>query len=187
LVPGTHIISDLTVDRHGIIYASDLASDTIYRIDRHGRASVLVRDPRFAAPVGGFAGIAGIVWHPNGFLLVANNGTGALFRVPTDEPRVDEVTLERPVAGADGMALRRDGSLVVVTNSLSGVGANAVTTLRGNRHWSAARTVVEQPWPGPDPTTVAITPRGGYVVSGHLRELATGQPVDTFTLRRVES
>lgn len=183
-VPGRHVITDLAVDEHGNAYATDSASDAIYQIDPQGRPSVLVRDPRFAAPV---VGIAGIVWHPDGYLLVVNSGDGTLFRVsPRGSRSVDVVTLDQPLVGGDGMALRRDGALVVVINSLTGSGANAISVLRGTRGWSAARTVSQQPWPDPDPTTVAITPSGGYVVSGHLRELATGNPTDTFTLRRVQ-
>jgi DNA-binding beta-propeller fold protein YncE len=121
-------------------------------------------------------------------MLVVNTADGTLFRVsPRDPRRVDVVALDRPLVGGDGMALRRDGTLVVVANTLAGAGDNTVSVLRGTRGWSAARTTSRQPWPDQDPTTVAVTPAGSYVVTGHLRELATGHPLDTFILRRVRS
>ncbi|MET1072024.1 MAG: SMP-30/gluconolactonase/LRE family protein [Umezawaea sp.] len=176
---GRHGANDLSLDRAGNAYVTDPASDALYRVDPAGRASVLVRDPRLASPT---IGANGIAWHPDGYLLVVRYGDGALLRVsPTG--RIDEVRLDRPLVGGDGIALRPDGTLVVVTNGLGGSGENAVTLLRPNGSWRSA-TVLRRvaPWRTTAPTTVAVTPRGSYVVSGDLDELLAGTTTDSFTL-----
>ena len=159
----------------------------MYRIDVAGHASVLVSDPRLASPS---IGLNGIVWDPAGFLLIVRYSDGILFRVPLRDPSAfTTVQLERPLVGGDGMALRPDGALVVVTNSLGSPGPDAVTVLRSRGpggDWRSARVVRRvEPWPGTSPTTVAVTPYGDYAVSGRLELLLAGTTSDQFTLRRV--
>jgi sugar lactone lactonase YvrE len=175
--------NDLTIDWSGNAYVTDPASDTLYRVDVNGHPSVVVKDPRLASPT---IGANGIAWHPAGYLLVVRYDTGELLRVSLRDPsRIDEVKLEKPLVGADGIALRPDGALVVVTNSLGAPGENAVTVLRPEGVWSAAKVAKRVAWPMPG-TTVALTPYGSYVVSGRL-ELLFGQGVtsDEFFLRRL--
>ena len=57
--------------------------------------------------------------------------------------------------------------------------------LASRTDWHTAREIDREPWPVPDPTTVAVSPFGDYVVSGDLSILlGAGQTTDTFTLRR---
>jgi sugar lactone lactonase YvrE len=181
---GPHLANDVTVDPAGNAYVTDSAGDTIYRVDPSGHASVLVSDPRFASSS---VGINGIVWHAGGYLLVGHYETGILFRVTlSDRPTVTEVHLDRPLTGADGLALRPNGTLVAVTNHLSAPTAEeAVTVLASRDNWHTAHALAHEPWPVADPTTVAVSPFGDYVVSGDLSILlGTGDTTDTFTLRR---
>jgi hypothetical protein len=82
--------------------------------------------------------------------------------------------------------LRPNGTLVAVTNHVGVVpGEQAVTVLASHTNWHIAREVAHEPWPVADPTTVAVSPFGDYVVSGDLSILlGTGQTTDRFTLRR---
>lgn len=173
--PGPHRANDVTVDRWGTAFVTDPLSDAIYRVGVDGRASVYARDARL-----GQFGNNGIAWHPDGSLVVGHYANGRFFRVTRD--KVDEITLEKPLVGADGIAFRSDGALLVVTNSLASQGRNAVTVLRlaGGR----GHVVQEKAWPTTSPTTVAVTPHGAYVVSGNLDKLLAGTPVDDFRLDR---
>jgi sugar lactone lactonase YvrE len=184
--PSRHAANDLAIDSSGTAYVTDVQSTEVYRVDVDGRASVLVRDGRFASSS---FGMNGIVWHPGGFLLAVRYDTGTLFRIglgPHHAGQVDEVTLDQSLVGGDGMLLRGDGGLDVMTNSLGGAGVDAVHTLRsgpGGR-WSSAREVATTPWPDRSATTLTATPRGVYAVAGRLDVLLAGQTSDTFVLRR---
>lgn len=183
--------NDVTVDRDGTIHVTDTGVDTVTSVSRDGEVLHIIRDDRFRTDD---TGPNGIVQHPAGFLLVGKYDGGRLFRVDrprSARPKVSEVRLDRAPASIDGMALRPDGSLVLASNdlSLSGgrQGRDAVLVLRSTDGWHTARTVRDQTWPFEDPTTVAVTPYGDYVVSGGLREILTGVPSSTpgqFHLRR---
>lgn len=183
--------NDVTVDDHGTIYVTDTGVDTVSVVSSDGKVIQVIQDDRF---VTSDTGPNGIVAHPAGFLLMGKYDGGRLFRI--DRPRsarpvVSEVRLDRAPLSLDGLALRKDGSLVAAANdlSLSGgrTGRDAVVVLRSTDNWRTARTVKDQTWPIEDPTTIAVTPYGDYVVSGGLREILTGVPSTTpgqFHLRR---
>ncbi|MEH0526610.1 SMP-30/gluconolactonase/LRE family protein [Streptomyces stelliscabiei] len=183
--------NDLTVDRNGTIHVTDTGVDTVTTVSRDGEVLQILRDDRFTTAD---TGPNGIVHHPAGFLLMGKYEGGRLFRIDrpcSARPKVSEVRLDGAPPSLDGMALRPDGSLVVVSNDLSLSGGrqsrDAVLVLRSTDGWRTARTVQDQTWPHEDPTTVAVTPYGDYVVSGGLREILTGIPSTTpgkFHLRR---
>jgi sugar lactone lactonase YvrE len=183
-----HLANNVAVDRAGNAYVTDSASDLIYRVDPAGHASVFVRDARFAPQQPGTIGINGIVWHPDGYLLVGKYDTGTVFRVDTiGRPRVTEVRLDRPLVGIDGIALRGNGTLLAVTNSLAApTGADTVTVLGLRPAGRVAHELSSIAWPVPFPTTIAVAPFGSYAVSGELNVLlGGGGTTDTFTLRRL--
>ncbi|NUS65608.1 MAG: hypothetical protein HOQ46_18410 [Saccharothrix sp.] len=182
--PGRHSANDVAVDHAGNAYVTDPASDALYRVDRDGRATVLARDPRFGSET---IGLNGIVWHPKGFVLAVRYDTGALFKT-TRAGEVSEVALDRPLVGGDGMDLRPDGSLAVVTNALGAPGEAAVSVLRSSDDWRTARTTRRvAPWGDDEPTTIARSPRGSYVVDGDIGTLVGGSGTsDALTLRRLD-
>ena len=181
--PGPHGANDVTVDDRGNAWVTDTLQSAVYRVDVRGRVRAVVTDPRFATE--GF-GLNGIAWHPAGFVLTSRYDTGELFRIGRDGT-VDQVAVDRLPVGADGIALRPDGSLVVATNILGGTASDALHVLRSTSRapWRAAREVSSQTWPDTAPTTLAVTPRGTYAVSGRLDLLLAGDASeDTFVLRR---
>ncbi|WP_370949340.1 SMP-30/gluconolactonase/LRE family protein [Amycolatopsis sp. cg5] len=179
---GEHAANDVAVDARGNAYVTDTVGDALLRVDPRGRITARVTHPDFAAP--GF-GVNGIVWHPDGFVLTVVYSTGRVFKVDMDSGRVDEVKLDQPLLGGDGLVLRRDGSLVSVTNSLGAAGVNGVRVLTSGDHWRTARQSPVTPWTGGAPTTAAAGPFGTAVLTGHLEALTTGDTsARTFTLRR---
>ncbi len=183
--------NDLTFDPRGNIYVTDSVSDTVQRIDLAGRVTKVATDPRFAADI---VGLNGVVWHPDGYLLSLRYDTGKMFRITPGAPahrRVAEVKLEKPLLGTDGLQLRSDGSLVVVTNSIGAAvgvpgGEDGVSVLSSRDGWRSARvTADERPWSVGGPTTVAFTPYGDYVLSGEVGVALTGGVPDLITLRRM--
>ncbi|WP_253889525.1 hypothetical protein [Actinokineospora diospyrosa] len=179
-------VNDLTFGPDGTIYAADVFSDAVYRITPRGQASVLVRDP--ALTDGNGVGVNGIVYHPSGNLLGVNTGDGRLIRISLRTKKVSTVVTPGRLVGGDGLAVRRDGTVVAVTNSLgSPNGTDAVRVLASADGWRTAREQWTNPaWPVRGPSTVAVTPHGDYVLSGRL-ELLFGPDhttADDFVLRR---
>ncbi|MFC8098813.1 SMP-30/gluconolactonase/LRE family protein [Streptomyces sp. NPDC057363] len=185
--------NDLTFDPRGNIYVTDSVSDTVQRIDLAGNVTPVATDPRFAADI---VGLNGVVWHPHGYLLSLRYDTGEMYRITPGAPahrRVAEVRLPRPLIGTDGLQLRSDGSLVVVTNSIGAAvgvpgGEDGVSVLTSRDGWRSARVTSQiKPWPTGGPTTVAFTPCGDYVLSGEVGAALAGATSDQITLRRLPS
>ncbi|MBX3082176.1 MAG: hypothetical protein KF716_11135 [Anaerolineae bacterium] len=65
----------------------------------------------------GGLGLTGIVYHPDGYLILAQASDGKLFKIPLDNPQnVTEITLPEAVTGARGITLTADGKLLVATS-----------------------------------------------------------------------
>jgi DNA-binding beta-propeller fold protein YncE len=175
--------NDLAIDWFGNAYVTDPGSDTIFRVDVAGNVAPQVKDPRLADPT---FGLNGIVWHPAGYLLAVRYLDGRLLRIELRDNSITEVRLPRPIIGGDGLALRPDGSLIVVTNKLGAPGGeDAVTVLQPAARWTAARVTQHKAWPITAPTTVAVTPYGSYVLNGRLDWLISdGRTSDEFFLTR---
>lgn len=179
-----HFANDMTVGPDGTAYVTDSFAPVIYRVDLDGNASVLVEDERFsAAPVG----LNGIDYHPDGYLLAAIMGTASFVRVPLDAPEtLSEVTLPEPITG-DGLALRADGTLVVVGSSVAEDGSSApeVLILRSTDGWATAEVASRAAAPS-QPTTAAVRGDAVYAVNPHFSGLGAEQPVEVFEIFRVD-
>ncbi|GAA1027662.1 hypothetical protein GCM10009557_09920 [Virgisporangium ochraceum] len=179
LARGTNSANDVVLDPAGNAYVTDAGSGSVYRVDVAGRVSTVVSDARLGPSIGA----NGLVWHPGGYLIVANYTTGHLYRVHHD--RLTEVRLLRPLVGADGMALRPDGTLVVVTNRLAGLPGSAPAVHELALVGKVAVPLRTTPWPDPAPTTATVTPYGTYIVDGRLDVFLSGGSTDGFVLRRL--
>ncbi len=111
----SHFVNDLAIAPDGTVYVTDSASPVIYRITPAGQASILVRDDiRFFSPA---FGLNGIVYHPDGFLIVANTGQGKLYKVDLNNGNsISEVGGISNLPG-DGLTLVNNTDLYVVTGS----------------------------------------------------------------------
>ncbi|MBG0830212.1 SMP-30/gluconolactonase/LRE family protein [Planomonospora sp. ID67723] len=178
-----HFANDLAVAPDGTVYVTDSFAPIVYRVPTRGEASVLLRDRRLSGGDG--FGANGIAWR-DGHLLIGKYDDGTLWRVPVRRPgALRQVRLDRALPGADGIVLRRDGSLVVVTNKVAASGTDAVFTVRPSAGWSRATVTGERAWPDQAPTTAAVRPDGSvHVLSGRLDLLFAGITTDTFTLRK---
>lgn len=124
--------NDVTLAPDGTAYVTDSFSPVIYKVAPDGTASILLRDNvNFASP--GF-GLNGIVYHPNGFLIVANAGQRKLFKVDLQNGNaVTEITGTGELPG-DGLTLL-NGDLYVVT------GGTRVAQVRTTNNWQTASVV----------------------------------------------
>jgi sugar lactone lactonase YvrE len=176
-----HAANDVAIAPDGTAYVTDTLAGLVYEIEPDGDASVLVEDPALAAP-GGF-GANGIVYR-GGRLVIGNYSDGSLWTVDVDEPEtIERVATEADLTGVDGLTW--DGrTLVAVTNTLGGNGANAVHRLRLDRDLDEADELAVQAAPE-QATTAAATGCAVYTVYGNLSALLSGAGTsDEFTIRR---
>ncbi len=114
-----HFANDLAIGPNGTIYVTDSRSPVIYQITPAGQASILVRDDtRFTAPA---FGLNGIVYHPNGYLIVANTGQGKLYKVNLQSGNAITEITGLPALPGDGLLLMGNNDLYVITGSGSRV------------------------------------------------------------------
>lgn len=134
LAPGLHMPNDVTLDADGNAYVTDSLAPVIYKVDVTGSAELFAIDTCF-----GF--LNGIVYHPNGYLLVSANDDRALLKVPLDDPsRVSEVDILRPV-NADGMILTDSLDLLAVIRPPVG----SLLRLQSDDDWASASVAERAP------------------------------------------
>lgn len=178
-----HFANDIAVDNLGNIYVTDSFAPIIYKVDTQGTASVFLENAALAAPAGSF-GLNGIVYHPDGYLVVAKSDEGALIKVPLNNPagfsKVTATGLN--LTGADGLQLLDNNTLLVVCNA-----QGQVYRLRSTDGFVGASRTGSFATGAQYPTTLSRLGSASYVLYAHLDALQKGQtpPVGEFQLTRV--
>lgn len=132
LIASKHFINDLTFDDKGNAYVTDSFAHAIYKVSTDGESSVFSRSEQFVTEG---IGINGIVFHPNGYLLVDNSATGSIYKVPVGHPsHVSRVKTDQFFMGADGLLLTKDSKLTVVVNG----GNDKIFQLKSDDNWNSA-------------------------------------------------
>ncbi|MEV0623475.1 hypothetical protein AB0I81_59875 [Nonomuraea sp. NPDC050404] len=188
-----HLVADVTVAPNGTAYAVDQLSSTIFRIDRNGKASVLVSHKLLAGNVDvpnflNNVGMSAVAWMPGNLLIVAK-ADGSLVRVPIDNPgKATKVKLSKNLSALTaGIRVLPDRSLAVVSSGLLTGKAAVVQRVRPGQGWKSATVKVTDTVT--DPVTSSVTPGPGgrtYALSGGLAAMLAGKPNDGFTLRPVD-
>lgn len=179
LVPNAgHFANDIALDADGNAYVTDSFSPIIYLVDVEGNAEILVQDEAFAAE--GF-GLNGIIYHPDGYLVVAKSEDGVLFRVPLEDPTAfTQIEVDAEFLGADGLVLTEDGNLIVVTNT------NGIFSLSSDDGWASATVDAELPSGDEFPTTATVRDGVVYVLDAQLGLLfdpTNTTPAAAFNIR----
>ncbi|KAK9277555.1 hypothetical protein L1049_007100 [Liquidambar formosana] len=115
------IANDVTVDFKGNAYVTNSAGNFIWKVNMQGEPSIFSRSPAFTAyPVDrdapySFCGLNGIAYVSKGYFLVVQTNTGKMFKVDGEDGTARLVILPEDLTLADGIAVRRDGVVVVVS------------------------------------------------------------------------
>lgn len=166
-----HFANDIAVDNIGNAYVTDSFSDIIYKIDLAGTATIFLEDSKFVAPAGSF-GLNGIVYHPDGYLIVAKYDEGLLFKIPVNNPSAfTQIKMTQTLSGADGLLLNDNNTLTVSCNNTT----NTVFKLTGNNNWNSANVTGTFATGDVFPTTLAKRDGETYVLYAHLGALFSGQ------------
>ncbi|NQS90278.1 SMP-30/gluconolactonase/LRE family protein [Patescibacteria group bacterium] len=170
---GGHIANDIAVDTEGNAYVTDTAAFAVHKVDINGNASVFVESDQFGSP-------NGIIYHPGGYLLVADAGNGSIFKVPLDNPEgIARVELEQVIEGADGMVLHPNNNLIVVGSRIQ-----TIFSLSSDDDWASATieaTVANHP-----ASTIALRGDQVYAIYPHLDKYFSGETVKVFEIVRVK-
>ena len=186
-----HFANDVAVDNEGNAYVTDSVSPILYKVDPMGNASIFLENERFTGE--GF-NFNGIIYHPDGYLMVAKKNEGVLFKVPVEDPEnFSEVEIDQQFPGADGLVLVDNNTLLIVANKLSDVSTNAVFVLNGEQAWENATVAGSYETGDVYPTTGVMRGDDAYVVFGQLSGLGAALKEDTpefaesFQIQRVGS
>jgi sugar lactone lactonase YvrE len=115
-----HFANDIAVDGQGNAYITDSFAPLIYKVDLQGNATVFLENAQLSGGTG--FGLNGIVFHPDGYLIVAKTNDGSLFKVPISNPAsFTKVTTSQSLTGADGLLLLDNQTLLVVAGNQSTV------------------------------------------------------------------
>ena len=187
-IDGGHFCNDLTIDKDGTAYITDSFSPIIYKVDTNYNASVLLNNKTFS---GKSFNLNGIVVKDN-YLLVVKMNSGQLFKIPLNNPNAfNEVKLNNPIYGADGLAWGPDGSLIVIANNNAYVGAtpptatNKVIKLRSADKWQSAKILGQADTGDVFATTGTIRNGQFYVIHAMLHVLfnpETKQHLEQFNI-----
>jgi len=154
--------NDVAVGDDGTAYATDTRQNVIYRVGTDYQPSVF-----YTFPATENLGLNGIVYHPNGYLLVADSGNGVIYKTPINNPSATSmVRLPEPVNGADGIVWRADGALAVVQNSAEN---GRVVALTSSDNWASAQIAGIATHSG-QATTAAAMGDDIYVVQPHFAD-----------------
>ncbi len=179
----SHFANDIAVDSSGNAYITDSFSGIIYKVDLSGNVTIFLENSQLAAPNGSF-GLNGIVYHPNGYLIVTKYNEGLLYKIPVSDPNsCSQIVIPQEIFSADGISFDNDGLLVVACNNPT----NKVFKLATTNNWNTASIAGIFETGDVFPTTLAKRNNEMYVLYSYLGGLFSGQnpPVSTYKIKKL--
>lgn len=156
--------NDITADTLGNLYVTNSLSPIIFKINKNGVPSVFARSEALWKQEG--FNLNGIVYHPNGFLIVAQSNTGVLYKVDCKDPNNIRHIMCPPIVGADGLVLNGKNELLVISNK-----EKKVFKLVSNGDWVNADLKGTADCEQNTPTTGVYVKGSYYVLNAKLNEL----------------
>ncbi|KAK9704777.1 hypothetical protein RND81_07G010100 [Saponaria officinalis] len=162
---------DLAVDEDGNAYVTDVKASKIWKVNAEGKLTSVIRSPLFSfkAWYKNLVGLNGIVYHPDGYLLVIHTFSGTLYKI--DIKKGDQaIKLVKIVTGSlvlgDGMVLLSPTKIVVAGNPSGRL-------LESTDGWETA-SVVSKFWGPMHRIATSATVKDGKVYLSHM--LGLGYP-----------
>ncbi|XP_057966694.1 uncharacterized protein LOC131156773 [Malania oleifera] len=171
---------DVAVDPEGNAYVTDVKNNRIWKVGPEGQLQSIIQSPLFSPKqwYKSFIGLNGIVYHPDGFLLVIHTSSGDLFKIGLgegDQRDVNLVEVEGTLSFGDGIELLSPTKLVVA----AGPPRPTATLVESSDGWKTA-TVVGK-FVGPvHRVATATTVKDGKAYVSHL--VGLGYPAKKHAL-----
>lgn len=179
-----HLVNDVTSDFASNVYVTDAFANIIYKVDNKGNASIFFENPEVFPPSAPGIGFNGIVFHPDGYLIVGKSDVNKLYKIPVNNPSKYTEIATDPLEGPDGLLLKDKKNLVVVGNTPD----PKVYKFTSKSNWTTASLKSTFNIGRPvSPTTATSRGKSTYVLYAYLTEFLTGQnpPVSQFTIKKV--
>ncbi|KAK9106158.1 hypothetical protein Scep_023002 [Stephania cephalantha] len=183
------LANDVAVDFNGNAYVTNAAGNFIWKITINGESSILSKSPTFTSQKvdegkpWSFCGLNGIAYVNKGYLLVVQSNTGKMFKVDVDDGKARRVLLPVDLVAADGIAIRNDGVVVVVSH-------HKAWLLKSQDSWAEGVVYDEIPLDvSKFASSVTIREDNkAYVLYGHIDEAVKGNVErETFRIEEIES
>ncbi|KAL9242962.1 hypothetical protein vseg_016913 [Gypsophila vaccaria] len=162
---------DVAVDEDGNAYVTDVKASKMWKVSAEGQLLSIIRSPLFSFKewYKNLVTLNGIVYHPDGYLLVIHTFSGTLYKI--DLKKGDEaIKLVKIVSGSlafgDGLELLSPSQLVVAGNP----SARLIESTDG---WETA-SVVAKFWGPMHRIATSATVKEGKVYLSHM--LGLGYP-----------
>lgn len=135
-VPGESTFpDDVAADEEGNAYVTDASGNKIWKVSPSGVLLGVIKNSTFVQRPGlrhNLVGLNGIVYHPNGYLLVVHTFGGDLFKVDPKTEAVHAVKVQGSLGRGDGMELLSPTRLVVA-------GTPSSRLVESSDDWETAR------------------------------------------------
>lgn len=158
-----NFINDLTLDNNGNVYVTNSFSPVIFKIDNDHHASIFAQNDAWT---GESFNLNGIVFHPDGYLIVAQSNKGLLYKIDLKHPSDIKTVKVDELKGADGLILNGKKELVAVSNASS-----TIFQLKSDDNWTSASIVNSTKSVLPFPTTGVLVNGKFHVLNAKLAEL----------------
>lgn len=177
---GGNFANDVALDEEGNLYVTNSLSGMIFKITPEGIGSIFTTSEIWK--IKGF-NLNGIVYHKDGYLIVAQANTGNLFKVSIKNPSLITKINVEPIIGCDGLILNDKKELIVISNS-----KKLVHQLFTNDNFESAtikKTVASQM---SFPSTGTIANGKCFVLNAKLNELFDPKATKTsdFLLQEIK-
>ncbi len=161
---GLNFANDVTFDNEGNVYVTNSFSPIIYKVDAVGTPSIFTTYDEWKGD--GFR-LNGIVYHPDGFLMVVVSNPGILYKIPVKKPQEIKKVKCLLLLGADGLIYNPANKELVVISNFS----QEIIRMRSTDNWESAL-----PWDrfksvNTFPTTGTIGGPYYYILNAKLNEL----------------
>lgn len=164
-----HLANGMTIDTEGNAYITDSFASIIYKVDINGNASVFSQSKKF---FGEGISINGIVFHPDGYLIVVKKDDGQLFKVSLDDPsNVTTIAINKKFIGGDGLVLTNKNELLVIANRASGQITETAFLIGSRDNWESANLIDQYKFGKVYLTTGVIRRNQLYVMHSNLKAL----------------
>ncbi len=164
-----HLANDIALDDEGNAYVTDSLSPVIYKIDTNGVSSIFLQSSEF---IGDGINLNGIIFHPDGYLIVVKKSEGTLFKIPLGAPEnFTTIKIDRAFIGGDGLILANNQELVLIANRAAGKVTETAFSLTSKDDWKTAKTTDQYKFDNVYPTTGTIKNNEIYVVHSNLNTL----------------